>query len=481
MEELIYERSKPGRQAVTVPKLDVDKKPNLIPDEYVRSTAPALAEVSELELMRHFVKLSQLNHCIDKGFYPLGSCTMKYNPKVNDMLAALEGFKELHPLQPLDQVQGALELMWNLQQSISEITGLPAVTLQPAAGAHGELTGLLLIKAYFKDKGQHNRTKIIVPDTAHGTNPATATMAGFDVVEIKSNKKGLVDLAALKAVLGPDTAAIMLTNPNTLGLFEEEIGSIQKLIHEAGGLLYYDGANLNAILGLVRPGDMGFDVCQLNLHKTFSTPHGGGGPGGCAVATKSTLEPYLPKPVVVKKDGKFILETDRPKSIGKIKGFYGNFGILVRAFAYISSMGSNGLSQVSKDAILSANYLRAKLSSHFNVTHKQPCMHEFVLSASRQKERGVSAGHIVKRLLDFGVHAPTVYFPMIVPEAMMIEPTETETKETLDEFASILIAIDEESKNDPETVRNAPHTTVVRKLDEALAARKPNLRWSREP
>lgn len=478
MEELIYQKSKSGRQAITVPKLDVENKPDLIPAEYVRTIAPALPEVSELDLMRHFVRLSQLNHCIDKGFYPLGSCTMKYNPKVNDMLAALEGFKELHPLQPADQVQGALELIWNLQQSISAITGLPAVTLQPAAGAHGELTGLLLIKAYFKDKGQEQRIKIIVPDTAHGTNPATATMAGFEVIEIKSNERGLVDLAALKAVLGPDTAAIMLTNPNTLGLFEEEIGSIQKLVHEAGGLLYYDGANLNAIVGFVRPGDMGFDVCQLNLHKTFSTPHGGGGPGGCAVATKSTLEPYLPKPVVQKIDGKFVLDSDRPKSIGKVKGFYGNFGILVRAYAYISSMGSDGLVQVSKDAILSANYLRAKLSSRFNVTHKQPCMHEFVISASRQKERGVSAGQIVKRLLDFGVHAPTVYFPMIVPEAMMIEPTETETKETLDNFASIMLIIDEETKTDPDKVRSAPHTTVVHKLDEALAARKPNLRWS---
>lgn len=385
MEELIYQKSKSGRQAITISKLDIEQQEDLIPAQYIRSAAPALPEISELELMRHFVRLSQLNHCIDKGFYPLGSCTMKYNPKVNDTLAALEGFKELHPLQPMEQVQGALELIWNLQQCIAAIVGLPAVTVQPAAGAHGELTGLLLIKAYFKDKGQEQRKKIIVPDTAHGTNPATARMAGFEVIEIKSNEKGLVDLAALKAILGPDTAAIMLTNPNTLGLFEEEIESIQKLVHEAGGLLYYDGANLNAILGFVRPGDMGFDVCQLNLHKTFSTPHGGGGPGGCAVATKSSLEPYLPKPIVQKRDGKFALDYSGTKSIGKVKGFYGNFGILVRAYAYISSMGSDGLVQVSKDAILSANYLRAKLSAHFNVTHKQPCMHEFVLSASRQK------------------------------------------------------------------------------------------------
>jgi glycine dehydrogenase subunit 2 len=334
-----------------------------------------------------------------------------------------------------------------------------------------------MIKAYFKDKGETQRTKIIVPDTAHGTNPATATMAGFTVVEIKSNEKGLVDLGALKAALGPDTAAIMLTNPNTLGLFEEEISSVQKLVHESGGLLFYDGANLNAILGFIRPGDMGFDVCQLNLHKTFSTPHGGGGPGACAVATKSTLEPYLPKPVVVKKDGGYVLDGNSPKSIGKVKGFYGNFGILVRAYAYILAMGSDGLTQVSRDAILSANYLRTKLSDRYTVTHKQSCMHEFVISASRQKGRGVSAGQIAKRLLDFGVHAPTVYFPMIVPEAMMIEPTETETKETLDEFASIMASIDDETKSSPDLVRNAPHTLVVSKLDEALAARKPDLRW----
>lgn len=477
MEELIYAKSKPGRQAVTLPKLDVPEQKNIIPQEYVRSQDAPLPEVSELDVVRHFVNLSQLNHCIDKGFYPLGSCTMKYNPKVNDNLAALDGFRNLHPLQPLDQVQGALELIWNLQESIAAITGLPSVTLQPAAGAHGELTGLLTIKAYFKDKGESNRKKIIVPDTAHGTNPATARMAGFEVIEIKSNEKGLVDLSALKKVLGPDTAAIMLTNPNTLGLFEEEIQSIQKLVHEVGGLLYYDGANLNAILGFIRPGDMGFDVCQLNLHKTFSTPHGGGGPGGCAVATKAILEPYLPKPAVIQKDGVYILDYDRPKSIGKIKGFYGNFGILVRAYAYIRALGSDGLAQVSKDAILSANYLRSLLSSRYEIIHKQPCMHEFVLSASRQKARGIGAGQIGKRLLDFGMHAPTVYFPLIVPEAMMIEPTETETKQTLENFASTMIAIDDEVQSDPDRVREAPHTTIVRKLDEALAARKPDLRW----
>jgi len=402
---------------------------------------------------------------------------MKYNPKVNDAMAALEGFRELHPLQPVDQVQGALELIYKLERAISQVVGLPAVTLQPAAGAHGEMTGLLLIKAYFEAKGETKRKKVIVPDTAHGTNPATAALCGFEVVEIKSNARGLVDLESLKAVLGPDTAAIMLTNPNTLGLFEEEIMDVQRLVHEAGGLLYYDGANLNAIMGLVRPGDMGFDVCHLNLHKTFSTPHGGGGPGGCAVACRDILEPFLPKPVVQKTGEAYDLCWDRPQSIGKVKGFYGNFGILVRAYAYILAHGKEGLCQVSRDAILNANYLKHKLSRHFTVAFGQPCMHEFVLSGVRQKERGVSTAHMAKRLLDFGVHAPTVYFPLVVPEAMMIEPTETESKEVLDRFAEIMIKIDQESIDDPEKVKNAPYNTPVGKLDEAMAARKPNLRW----
>jgi len=479
MEKLIYEKSRPGRTAAVLPQVGVPEKAieQLIPREFIREKQAALPEVSELDAVRHFVRLSYLNHNIDKGFYPLGSCTMKYNPKVNDAMAALEGFRELHPFQPEDQIQGALELIWNLQEAIAAIIGLPAVTLQPAAGAHGEMTGLLLIKAYFEAKGDSKRRKVIVPDTAHGTNPATAAMAGFDVVEIKSNDRGLVDADALKAVLGPDVAAIMLTNPNTLGLFEEEIQTIQKLVHEAGGLLYYDGANLNAIMGLVRPGDMGFDVVHLNLHKTFSTPHGGGGPGGCAVATRAKLEPFLPKPVVAKDGDRFSLNWDREQSIGKVKGFFGNFGILVRAYSYILAHGREGLCQVSRDAILSANYLKNRLKDQYTVAYPQPCMHEFVLSGNRQKERGVSTAHIAKRMLDFGVHAPTVYFPLIVPEAMMIEPTETESKETLDEFVEIMQAIDEETKSDPDKVRNAPHTTPVGKLDEAMAARKPNLRW----
>ncbi|HNB18197.1 MAG TPA: aminomethyl-transferring glycine dehydrogenase subunit GcvPB [Candidatus Obscuribacter sp.] len=483
MEKLIYEKSRAGRRAEILPKPQVPVKElsSFIPAKFLREKPPALPEVGELDAVRHFVRLSHLNHCIDTGFYPLGSCTMKYNPKVNDAMAALEGFRDLHPHQPQDQIQGALELLYNLERSISAVVGLPHVTLQPAAGAHGEMTGLLLIKAYFEAKGETKRKKVIVPDTAHGTNPATAALIGFDVVEIKSNDRGLVDLDALKKVLGPDTAAIMLTNPNTLGLFEEDIMEVQRLVHEAGGLLYYDGANLNAIMGIVRPGDMGFDVCHLNLHKTFSTPHGGGGPGGCAVACRDLLEPFLPKPVIKKEANGFKWDFDRPQSIGKVKGFYGNFGILVRAYAYILAHGGNGLHQVSKDAILNANYLKVKLSRNFVVAHSQPCMHEFVLSGVKQKERGVATLNLAKRLLDYGVHAPTVYFPLVVPEAMMIEPTETENKETLDRFAEIMVTIDKEIDENKELVLSAPLKTPVGRLDEATAARKPNLRWTPNP
>ncbi len=479
MTKLIYEKSVSGRRGVLLPAAGVPtrKLSDLLPEKFMRLKPPALPEVSELESVRHFVSLSKLNHSIDSGFYPLGSCTMKYNPKINDAMASLEGFRELHPLQSEEQIQGALEVMWQLQESIAAIVGLPAVTLQPAAGAQGELLGLMLIKSYFKHKGDHARTKVIVPDTAHGTNPATAAMAGYQVVEIASNERGLVDVAALKAVLGPDVAAIMLTNPNTLGLFEEEITEAARLVHEAGGLLYYDGANLNAIMGLVRPGDMGFDVCHLNLHKSFSTPHGGGGPGGCAVACRANLEKFLPKPVVVREGERFCLDYDRPESVGKIKGFFGNFGILVRALAYILALGPEGLCQVSRDAILSANYLKESLKHAYCLPYEQTCMHEFVLSGVKQKERGVSTAQIAKRLLDYGMHAPTVYFPLVVPESMMIEPTETESRQTLDEFVEIMKKIDREISENPELVRSAPHNTPVGKLDETLAARKPDLRW----
>lgn len=480
MSKLIYEKSTPGRRAEILPEPGLPKKKlsELIPEKFVRKVPPALPEVSELEAVRHFVNLSTLNHSIDTGFYPLGSCTMKYNPKVNDAMAALDGFRELHPFQPEDQTQGAFEVLYTLQEKIAEIVGLPAVTLQPAAGAQGELLGLMLIKAYFKHKGDHKRTKVVVPDTAHGTNPASAAMAGYEVIEIGSTERGLVDIEALKKVLGPDVAAIMLTNPSTLGLFEEDIMQVQKLVHECGGLLYYDGANLNAIMGLVRPGDMGFDVCHLNLHKSFSTPHGGGGPGGCAVACRDFLEPFLPFPVLTKKNDVFSMDWDRPLSVGKVKGFYGNFGILVRALTYILAHGKEGLTQVSRDAILSANYLKENLKRSFKLPYTQPCMHEFVLSGVWQKERGCSTTQIAKRMLDFGVHAPTVYFPLVVPEAMMIEPTETESKQTLDEFIEIMLQIDKETKEQPDLVNSAPHKTPVGRLDEALAARKPNLRWT---
>lgn len=484
MAELIYEKSTKGRRAEILPKPGVKERKldTMIKADFVRKDLAALPEVSELEAIRHFVRLSQLNHSIDTGFYPLGSCTMKYNPKINDVMAALEGFRELHPYQPEDQIQGALEVIYTLQDRISEIVGLPHVTLQPAAGAQGELLGLMLIKAYFKKKGDHKRTKVIVPDTAHGTNPASAAIAGYEVVEIGSTERGLVDIEALKANLGPDVAAIMLTNPSTLGLFEEDILTVQKLVHDVGGLLYYDGANLNAIMGLVRPGDMGFDVCHLNLHKSFSTPHGGGGPGGCAVACRDILEPFLPVPLVKKRNNdEYYFDWQRPDSVGKVKGFYGNFGILVRALAYIMAHGKEGLTQVAKDAILSANYLKEKLKHAYKLPYTQPCMHEFVLSGSIQKDRGCNTTAMAKRLLDFGIHAPTVYFPLLVPEAMMIEPTETEAKQILDTFVEVMLQIDKETKENPELVLNAPTKTPVGRLDEAQAARKPNLRWSPAP
>jgi glycine dehydrogenase subunit 2 len=477
--ELIFERSVEGRRSHRLPDVGTPD-PNaeqFIPPALLRKRAAKLPEVSELDVMRHFVNLSHLNMAIETNFYPLGSCTMKYNPKINDAAAAYPGFRDLHPCQSEEQTQGALELMWELSRCISEIVGLPAVSLQPAAGAHGELTGLLLIKAYFESKGDFARKKVIVPDTAHGTNPATAAMLGFDVIEIKSDSRGHISPEAVQQVVGPDTAAIMLTNPNTLGLFEENIVAVQKIIHEAGGLLYYDGANLNAIMGIVRPGDMGFDVCHLNLHKTFSTPHGGGGPGGCAVAASAKLAPFLPKPIAAKQGDRFFLDWDRPQSIGKVKGFYGNFGILVRAYAYILAHGGRGLAQVSQDAVLNANYIKVLLKDNYQIAYDQPCMHEFVVAGTLQKQRGVSAMNIAKRMLDYGVHAPTVYFPQIVPECLMIEPTETESKQTLDEFVGIMKAIDGETKTSPELVREAPSKTPVGRIDEALAARRPNLAW----
>jgi glycine dehydrogenase subunit 2 len=414
---------------------------------------------------------------VDSGFYPLGSCTMKYNPKINENIARLTGFSHVHPYQAEETVQGALELMYDLQESLAEITGMDEVTLQPAAGAHGEWTGLMMIRAFHEANGDFQRTKVIVPDSAHGTNPASATVAGFESVTVKSDERGLVDLEDLKRVVGNDTAALMLTNPNTLGLFEEDIIEMAKIVHDAGGKLYYDGANLNAILGKARPGDMGFDVVHLNLHKTFTGPHGGGGPGSGPVGVKSDLVAYLPKPILRKDDQGFFFDYDRPQSIGRVKPYYGNFGINVRAYTYIRTMGPEGLKLVSEYAVLNANYMMKRLAPYFDVPYDKHCKHEFVLSGRRQKKLGVRTLDMAKRLLDFGYHPPTIYFPLNVEEGMMIEPTETESKETLDEFIDAMLQIAREAEETPEIVQEAPHHTVIKRLDETTAARKPILRY----
>jgi glycine dehydrogenase subunit 2 len=478
---LIFELSHPGRVAYSLPACDVPEETPidaLIPGAYLRKQPAELPEVYEVDVIRHYTALSRRNFGIDNGFYPLGSCTMKYNPKINEDVARFSGFAKIHPYQPEQSLQGALELLYTLQQDLAAITGMDQVTLQPAAGAHGEWTGLMMIRAYHESRGE-KRTKVIVPDSAHGTNPASATAAGFETVTIRSNERGLVNLDELRAAVGPDTAALMLTNPNTLGLFEADILEIARIVHEAGGLLYYDGANANAIMGIARPGDMGFDVVHLNLHKTMSTPHGGGGPGAGPVGVKENLVPFLPAPLVVKRDdGTYGLRRDAPQSIGRVKGFYGNFGILVRAYAYIRTLGPDGLRQVSENAVLNANYMLRRLAPYFDVPFDRACKHEFVLSGTRQKKLGVRTLDIAKRLLDFGYHPPTIYFPLNIEECIMIEPTETESKETLDTFVDTLIQIAREAEENPELVRNAPYTTVVGRLDEALAARKPVLNCS---
>nr|WP_108025400.1 aminomethyl-transferring glycine dehydrogenase subunit GcvPB [Melghirimyces profundicolus] len=476
---LIFEMSKPGRIAHSLPESDVPETElsDAIPEEMLRTSPAELPEVSELDLIRHYTELSRRNHGIDNGFYPLGSCTMKYNPKIHEDVARYPGFAQIHPYQPEETVQGALQLMYELQNDLAEITGMDRVTLQPAAGAQGEWTGLMMIQAYHESRGETGRNKVIVPDSAHGTNPASATVAGFEAVTVKSNSEGLVSVEDLKQVVGEDTAALMLTNPNTLGLFEKDIKEIADIVHEAGGLLYYDGANANAILGKSRPGDMGFDVVHLNLHKTFTTPHGGGGPGSGPVGVKDVLVPFLPTPLVEKGDEGYYFNYDFPRTIGRVKGFHGNFGMLVRAYTYIRTMGPDGLRQVSEDAVLNANYLMKRLEPHFDLPFPQVCKHEFVLSGNRQKKLGVRTLDMAKRLLDFGIHPPTVYFPLIVEECMMIEPTETESKETLDRFVDVMIRIAKEAEEDPETVQEAPHHTPVKRLDEVTAARKPVLRW----
>lgn len=455
-----------------------DEKINIdfLPKNLCRTADTNLPQLSELDVMRHYKELSDLNFCIEQGFYPLGSCTMKYNPKVNELLASLDGFN-IHPNVSDDMAQGALKLMYNLQSSLLKITGMNAITLKPSAGAHGEMTGMMIIRKYFDSIGE-KRTKVIIPDSAHGTNPASAKMSGFDIVEIKSNEKGQVDIDALKSVLDRDIAAIMMTNPNTLGIFEENVEEISRLMHENGSLLYYDGANFNAIMGYTNPKLMGFDVVHLNLHKTFSTPHGGGGPGAGPVAVVEKLKDYLPTPIVDFDGEKYFRNYDLKNSIGSVKDFYGNFSVLVKAYAYILMMGKN-LKHASENAVLNANYLKEKLKKYYDLPYDEPCMHEFVLSGERQKhESGVSTLNIAKALMDGNTHPPTVYFPLIVHEAIMIEPTESEHKEMLDDFVDTMIQIAQTVKENPEEILSAPHTTPVKKIDEVQAARHPDLKYT---
>ncbi|AFS77158.1 glycine dehydrogenase [decarboxylating] subunit 2 [Gottschalkia acidurici 9a] len=482
-DKLIFEVSKEGSKGYSLPQLDVAEVElsDIIPSKYLNEGKIDLPEVGEFEVVRHFTNLSNKNHGLDAGFYPLGSCTMKYNPKINEDMAGLSGFTNIHPYQSEDTVQGALEVMYNLDEKLSEIAGFARTTLQPAAGSHGEYTGLLVIKAYHEKNGDTQRTKIIVPDSAHGTNPSSAQVAGFDIIEIKSNKDGSVNVESLKAALEnkEEIAGLMLTNPSTLGLFERNIKEITSLVHEAGGLNYYDGANMNAIMGKVRPGDMGFDVMHYNLHKTMSTPHGCGGPGAGPIGVREDLVEFLPTPVIEKKDDKFVLDYDRPNSIGSIKGYYGNFSVLVRAYTYILTMGAEGLREASESAVLNANYMMNKLKEDYYLPIDQVCKHEFVLGGLQDKSTGVTTMDVAKRLLDFGYHPPTVYFPLIINEAMMIEPTETESKATMDGFIETLITIAKEAKEDPDKLHNAPFTTQVRRVDEAKAAKDLILKYTK--
>jgi glycine dehydrogenase subunit 2 len=478
LEPLIFEKSVPGRRGYRLPQSDTPSTVGTLPERFRRTQPPRLPEASEIDVVRHFVGLSRANYGIDVGFYPLGSCSMKYNPKINEEIARLPGWTGLHPLQPAGQTQGALRLMAELERMLCAISGMARASLQPAAGAQGELAGLLMIRAAHHARGQASRTVVLIPDSAHGTNPASATLAGYQVDVIKSTADGLVDVDDLRRKATDRCAALMLTQPNTLGLFERDIVEIARIVHEAGGLMYMDGANLNALLGVARPGDMGFDVVHINLHKTFSTPHGGGGPGAGPVAVTEALAPFLPAPLVEERDGRFAWAAPSPSSIGRLHAFYGNFGILLRAAVYMRALGAEGLAAVSRTAILNANYVRCRLASRYTVPYNRVCMHEVVLSAKRQKAHDVHAWDIGKRLIDFGIHPPTVNFPLVVDEAIMIEPVETESRETIDRFCDALLAIADEAEKEPEKVRHAPHTTDVRRLDEVLAARKPNLRWS---
>jgi glycine dehydrogenase subunit 2 len=472
--KLIYEKSREGRRGGSLPRYHLPTPE--VPQELRRSEPPRLPELPEFELIRHFTALSTRNFGIDTGFYPLGSCTMKYNPRVNERVVGLPGFRDLHPLQEEEAAQGALELMWRLGETLKEITGLDAVSLQPAAGSQGELTGLMLMRAYFADRGEERDT-VITADTAHGTNPASVTMAGYKLQKVETDARGNLDLDDLRSKVNERTAGLMLTNPSTLGLFDENIEDVAAIFHEAGALLYYDGANLNAVCGISRPGDMGFDIVHINLHKTFSQPHGGGGPGGGPIAVRESLEPFLPVPAVVRREDAYGLDYDRPKSIGKVRAFTGPFGVFVRSYAYIRSYGPE-LREMSEVAVLNANYLLARLRDAYELPYDRLCMHEFVLSARKLKrDHGVTAVDVAKRLIDYGFHPPTIYFPLVVPEALMIEPTETETKETLDAFAEAMLAIAREAGDSPELLRDAPTTTPVRRLDEVQAARQPVVRY----
>ena len=472
--KLLFEKSVEGRKGISLPELEVPKKDNLIPTELVRD-GNGLPELSEVDIVRHFTALSRRNFGVDNGFYPLGSCTMKYNPKINEDVSRLEGFTMLHPYNKFNQ--GALGLMYELGEDLKEITGMDAVTLAPAAGSHGELTGLMLIKTYLKDKNDE-REIILAPDSAHGTNPATSSMCGFQTITLKSNEKGQVDIEELRKNLNENVAAIMLTIPNTLGIFEENILEITRIVHENGSLVYMDGANMNALLGKAKPGDMGVDVLHLNLHKTFSTPHGCGGPGSGPVAVKSFLEEFLPNSKIEKKENGFVLN-DYEKSIGKVRAFYGNFNVMVKAYAYIKAIGAEGLLKVAENAVLNANYMKEKLKQHYEMPYDIVCKHEFVLS-DKELPNGVTTNDIAKRLLDYGFHPPTVYFPLIVHGAIMIEPNETESKEMLDSFIDVMVKIKDEALHDPEIVKTAPHTMSVKKLDAVKAARELDLRWKKE-